>query len=155
MLLLHDVLMGILLLVSEETPDGVERAIRALEESLANAEWVQARISWLLQRKPDSLGAYDAGDFKLSKQQLQAIARKGLVQSWKDGDLTTEKIGELADDPATLQGLNDALLEALAESKLAPCWEHAFDLSSDYPEIHVDLEKIYLEEKKRQEKKGG
>ena len=155
MLLLHDVLMGILLLASKDTSDGVERAIRVLEESFTNAEWVQARILWLGQRKPDSLGAYASGDFKLSRQQFQAIARKGLVQSWKDGDLTTEKIGELADDLATLRGLNIALIEASAEGKLAPCWEHAFDPSTDSPPIHVDLEGILGEERERREKEGS
>ena len=98
---------------------------------------------------------YIAKEFCISEDTMREIARRGLTALWLAGEISTKEVCDFADDPASLLGFTDILIEASSEGQLDPVWEHAFDLPSGFSDVHVDIRSILREERERRTTEGS
>lgn len=116
-----------------------EEKIRQLEFSLTTSEWCHDRIRFL--RGSDAhawdvaAGCHEIGSYQISIQQMEKIARVGLVEAWQDGVVSAKEIGAFADDIASLQAFNSVCLMA---SELAPVWKDYFKTNTTFDPIDID-----------------
>lgn len=129
-----------------------EDMIRKLEAGLASTEWRHKRLIFLGRRTSHAWEVarecHRAGAYRITVAKMREVARQGLVTFWRAGKISSLEIGAFADDIASIRELANSLLEAKGEGCLAPVWEHAFDPPPDFPEIHADLTRIFVEDKK-------
>jgi len=146
-------LFGVLL------PQEAKPVIRGFEAGLASgAKWSGDRIRSLCGSVPCSqeiMERYTKKSFRINEDTMRKIARRGLTALWLAGEISTADVCAFADDPASLMGFADILIEAQSQNQLDPIWAHAFDLPPGFSDIHVDIRSILREERERRAREGS